>query len=292
MNGLKLVRLSDVMARTSGRADLRIGLIDGPVRLEHEDLAGARIREIARSVGASCTSADSFACLHGTFVAGILAARRGSPAPAICPACTLVVRPIFGAVRQEGNDAPIATPHDLASAILECLDEDVRLINLSLAIRSRSEAGVRQLDHALTRAAQRAVLVVAAAGNEGVLDSSAITRHPWVIPVVACDGRGQPTAASNLGGSIGRRGVTAPGDRVTSLGPAGGQLTLGGTSVAAPFVTGAAALLWSEFPGARAADVKSAITAPRNGRRTSVVPPLLDAVAAYERLSTLSAKEN
>jgi hypothetical protein len=41
---------------------------------------------------------------------------------------------------------------------------------------------------------------------------------------------------SNLGGSIGRRGLGAPGDGVTSLGTGGEPLTLGGTSVAAPFV--------------------------------------------------------
>ena len=50
--------------------------------------------------------------------------------------------------------------------------------------------------------------MVAAAGNQGTLGSSAITRHPWVIPVVACDLRGRPMNESNLGSSIGRRGLT------------------------------------------------------------------------------------
>ena len=93
------------------------------------------------------------------------------------------------------------------------------------------------------------MIVVAAAGNQGALGSSAITRHPWVIPVVACDDRGRPTNESNLGGSIGRRGLSALGAGVTSLAAEGEPLTLGGTSVAAPFVTGAIALLWSDFPG-------------------------------------------
>ena len=100
------------------------------------------------------------------------------------------------------------------------------------------------------------MIVVAAAGNQGTLGRSAITRHPWVIPVVACDGRGRPMADSNLGGSIGRRGLSAPGDAITSLGADGESLTLGGTSVAAPFVTGATALLWSVFPSASAAEIQ------------------------------------
>ena len=95
---------------------------------------------------------------------------------------------------------------------------------------------------------------------------------------------------SNLGGSIGRRGLSAPGDGVTSLGAEGQPLTLGGTSVAAPFVTGTIALLWSEFPAATAAQVKLAVTQASASRRVSVVPPLLDAEAAYQTLSMANAR--
>ena len=63
---------------------------------------------------------------------------------------------------------------------------------------------------------------------------------------------------SNLGSSIGSRGLSAPGGAITSLGATGKPLTLGGgTSVATPFVTGAIALLWSAFPTATAAQVNS-----------------------------------
>ena len=91
--------------------------------------------------------------------------------------------------------------------------------------------------------------MVAAAGNQGTVGSSAITRHPWVIAVIGCDLEGRPTTESNLGSSIGRGGLAAPGQNITSLGTNGKPQTSGGTSVAAPFVTGAIALLWSEFPG-------------------------------------------
>ncbi len=134
------------------------------------------------------------------------------------------------------------------------------------------------------------MIVVAAAGNQGTLGSSVITRHPWVIPVVACGLRGRPMNESNLGSSIGRRGLSAPGDGITSLGSEGQSLTLGGTSVAVPFVTGAIALLWSEFPAATAAQVKLAITQATTPRRASVVPPLLDAAATYQILLTANAR--
>src|SRR5882672_1434492 len=92
---LELSKLTALMGRTSGSPDVKIGLIDGPVVTQHPDLAGEHLHEIRGNNGATCTQANSTACLHGTFVAGILTAKRNSPAPGICPDCTLLVRPIF-----------------------------------------------------------------------------------------------------------------------------------------------------------------------------------------------------
>jgi subtilisin family serine protease len=140
--------------------------------------------------------------------------------------------------------------------------------------------------------AQRGVITVAAAGNQGTLGSSSITRHAWVIPVAGCDVDGRPLAESNLGISIGRRGLSAPGDRITSLGTDGEPRSFGGTSAATPFVTGALALLWSEFPVARAAELKLAMT--RSGRqpRNSLVPPLLNAWAAHRVMASAHNRRN
>jgi subtilisin family serine protease len=286
MEPLELVKLTTLMDRTSGSPEVRIGLIDGPVATEHSDLANEHIREIPGSDGVTCSQANSTACLHGTFVAGVLSARRNSPAPAICPNCTLLIRPIFGDATPAREDMPSATPKELAAAIMECIDAGARVINLSLALTQPSTRGEQLLEDALNQAVKRGVIVAAAAGNQGTLGSSAITRHPWVIPVVACDDGGRPMIASNLGSSIGRRGLRAPGDGITSLGAEGPSLTLGGTSVAVPFVTGATALLWSVFPSETAARIKLAMIQASTPRRFSVVPPLLDADAAYRLLST------
>jgi subtilisin family serine protease len=285
MTALELVKLTPLMERTGGRPEMVIGLIDGPVALDHTDLNHASIRAVPGAVGHRCVLSNSVACQHGTFVAGIIAAKRASAAPAICPACTLLVRPIFAESASLSLALPSATPEELATAISECIEAGARVLNLSVALTQPSLTGQAKLEEALNYAAQRSVIVVAAAGNQSVVGSSALTRHPWVIPVAACDQRGWPLAQSNLGHSIARRGLSAPGEGVTSLGTDGQTRTLDGTSVAAPFVTGTIALLWSEFPQATATQIKYAMTQALSLRRTSIVPPLVDAWAAYQRLA-------
>jgi hypothetical protein len=112
----------------------------------------------------------------------------------------------------------------------------------------------------------------------------------WSPGLERRDLRGRPMDESNLGSSIGRRGLTAPGDSITSLSTEGLPLTLGGTSVAVPFVTGTIGLLWSEFPAAPAAQIKLAISQASAPRRASIVPRLLDAAAAYQILLTANAR--
>jgi subtilisin family serine protease len=282
MNPLDLVKLTALMERTSGQPGIAIGLVDGPIAMHHPALAHANIRELPGALSGTCTQTSSTACLHGTFIAGILCGQRNSVAPALCPGCTLLVRPIFTETTSPNGQMPSATPEELATAIIDVISAGARVINLSAALVQPSSKSERELEEALNYAASRGVIVVTAAGNQGTLGSSVLTRHPWVLPVVACDVRGRPISQSNLGSSIGRRGLSAPGENITSLGAEEAPLTLGGTSVAAPFVTGAIALLWSEFSHTTAVEVKFAVTQAAVSRRTSVVPPLLDAWTAYQ----------
>ena len=278
---LEVVNLVALMARTSGSADVTIGLIDGPVKLEHPDLASANIRRV-RDRGDACANLDSAACLHGTFIAGLLAARRASPTPGVCPDCTLLVRSLF-TEHTDAQKMPSAAPVQLADAIVECVDGGARILNLSIGLARPSTRGDRALEQALDYAVRRGVVVIAAAGNQGMLGSSSITRHPWVIPVIGCDLQRRPMKESNLGTSIGLRGLSAPGEGVVGLDSNAAAPVFRGTSVAVPFVTGTIALLWSEVPDATPARLKRAI-AEASPRRSSVVPPLLDADAAYRAL--------
>ncbi len=276
---LSLVRLPALMALTCGHPEIRIGLIDGPVARAHPEFSE---KLVPMKPAAACRRTDSAACRHGTFVAGVLAARRHSFAPAICPQCTLLVRPIFPEAPASDSQLPLAGADDLTAAIYDCIQAGARILNLSVALGRASRAEEGRLTQALGQALASGVVVVAAAGNQGAVSSTVITRHPATIPVVAYDCRGRPMDNSNIGLSIGRNGLGAPGDHIVSLGTRGKPVVRGGTSAAAPFVSGAAALLWSLFPAATSAALRAALTGSANGRRKTVVPPMLDAWRAYE----------
>ena len=283
LSHLALVRLDQLMSLTTGEPEIVIALIDGPIA-RPPALVDARVRELSGTLPTRCNVTDSVACSHGTFVAGMLCARRGASMTGICPDTTLLIRPVFSEATSNGS-LPNATPEDLAAAITESIDAGARIINLSLGVAYPSPGGIRQLDSALDYALRRGVIVVAAAGNQGTMGSSNLTRHPWVIPVAACDGKGRPMRLSNFGHSIGRNGLCAPGEGVRSISATGEVATLGGTSFAVPFVTGTVALLWSKLPAKSAAELKYFTTRAHMRRRT-VVPPLLDAWDAYTALAS------
>src|SRR5512132_2821930 len=88
------------------------------------------------------TSLCIVALSHGTFVAGLLMARRGSRAPAICPGCTLLVRP------SDNAEMPSATPDETATAIADCVDAGARVINLSVAVAQPSSNREHGLEEA------------------------------------------------------------------------------------------------------------------------------------------------
>jgi subtilisin family serine protease len=282
MESNNLINLSSLMNRTSGSSEVKIGLIDGPVSINHISLNNKNIIEIPGRLSGSCSKADSIACNHGTFIAGILKAHRSSIAPAICPDCTLFLRSVFTEHTTDDNIIPDTNPQELANAIIDCVKAGVNIINLSLAIATPTSKTEIEIESALNYAAKQGVIIVASAGNQGMVGSTSITRHPWVIPVIACNKFGHPLQMSNLCNSIGRNGLSAPGENITSLGSKNNMVTYTGTSAATPFVTGVIALLWSLYPNLSGTVIKKAVVLIN--KRNSLIPPLVNAKIAYEHL--------
>jgi hypothetical protein len=106
MNALDLVKLTPLMEIPSDRPEFVVGLIDGAVFQKHPELVGANVREISGELSGQCVQASSTACVHETFVAGILCGKRNSTAPAICSNGTLFVRSIFAKTALEREQMP------------------------------------------------------------------------------------------------------------------------------------------------------------------------------------------
>lgn len=248
-----------------------LGLIDGPVHSGHPDFKGASIRLIDKTPS-TCSVNGSPACVHGTFVAGILCAGAETQKPGICPGSTIISRSLFceaGDLRQ----CPVVTPQHLADALSDVLDAGARVVNLSLGLAQASLGGYENLHSVFDKAYRSGAIVVGASGNQGRVGHNPLFDHHWVIPVAACNMQGRIIAQSNIGKSVGQRGLLAPGDQIESLHPSGGFTRLTGTSAAAPFVTGGIARLWALYPQATAAQIRNAALRGAGPRR-GIIPPL------------------
>jgi subtilisin family serine protease len=294
MDPLVLTRLQPLMEDSSGRSDIVIGLIDGPVDLEHPAFRQSRIRTIRESQSIACRDASSIACSHGTFVAGILCAKRALSAPGICPNCEIILKPVFSEDSKNKNNKenkkddevffPSTSPEELAVSITETVDAGAQIINLSLGLSTSSLTIYYRLQEAYDYALKNGVIIVVAAGNQGSIGNISLINHRWPIPVAGCNEEGRFDGTSNFGPSIGNRGVMAPGINITSTLPGGQYAQMSGTSFAAPFVTGSIALLWSMFPNATPVDIIHSITRVISFNRRSIIPPLLNVEAAWNKL--------
>jgi subtilisin family serine protease len=293
MDPLEQVNLRSLMAISTGRPEVVVGLIDGPIDFRHRAFEGSNISTVKGSHYAACRSANSVACMHGTFIAGMLCATRSSSAPAICPGCRLLLYPIFSEEHSEplGNknnaaiSLPSTTPKVLSNAIVETVNAGAKIINISAGLSTSSLVNYSELEYAYNYAMRKSVIIVAAAGNQGNIGGYlSILGHRWVIPVAACDEQGKLDPISNFGPSIGTRGLMAPGMNITSTSSNGGYTKMTGTSFATPFVTGAIALLWSMYSKATASDIKTSVVRSIYSRRGLIIPPLLNTQEAWKQL--------
>ena len=125
---------------------------------------------------------------------------------------------------------------NVAAGIVWAADNGARVINLSLGGNTPSST----LQDAVNYAYARGVIIVAAAGNSAGNSAFYPASYPHVIAVVATDSSNHHASFSNSGPDI---AVAAPGVSIysTMIGNTYGYLS--GTSMAAPFVAGLAAIL-------------------------------------------------
>ncbi|CAN5731157.1 hypothetical protein BH10BDE1_BH10BDE1_30370 [soil metagenome] len=189
---------------------------------------------------------------HGTHVSGIILAEHGaSTVKGVAPGAKLLPLDFMNAAGQ-GNIG------DAILAIKYAASQGARVINASWGGSPCSQT----LNRTIAEIEAQGVLFVAAAGNNGAdIDTSPEYPAAFVLPnqitVGASTARDYTAGFSNFSYHLVH--LFAPGSAIMSTYPGSRLASLSGTSMAAPFVTGAAALIFSAHPNATVAQVRAAL---------------------------------
>lgn len=177
---------------------------------------------------------------HGTFIAGIIAARPGDlPIVGIAPGVRIMdVR--FLDSKKEFLPSDWRT---FVKAIEYAVDNGADIINLSLFADDQPP---RYFEDTLQLAAATGVIIVGISGNTGQYGVLYPGKYDTVYAVSATTPDDQLARLSTYGPEV---FVCAPGENVVSFVPGGGTSTRTGTSFAAAHVVGTLALILSAYPG-------------------------------------------
>ncbi|MGW6914065.1 type VII secretion-associated serine protease mycosin [Kitasatospora sp. NPDC054939] len=204
---------------------------------------------------------------HGTKVAGIIAASRTDATGFV----GLAPKAQILAIRQndaEGN----GDVRTLAEAIRESIARGAKIINISQDVRGAGGPnfdGADQLKAAVDLAEAKGVLIVASTGNDGKEGNTYPAAYETVLAVGASDRNNERAVFSQYGDFV---DVAAPGVDMLSTVPRSGQCVDNGTSFAAPYVAGLAAVLLSAHKDWTPAQLRARIeqTAQRTQRDRNI----------------------
>ncbi|MEU8180002.1 type VII secretion-associated serine protease mycosin [Micromonospora sp. NPDC049044] len=244
-------------------AGVTVAVIDSGVSAVHPLLAG----QVLEGRDFSNLAARQGQCDlvgHGTMIAGIIAGREGTGAPfsGVAPAARILPLRVLPDLKDTRDpDLPL----QIAAAIDFAVEQGADVINLSL-----TTVPVPELTAAVDRALAQRVVLVAAAGNrkEDQQDRPGYpAAHPGVIAVGGVDEQGGHVGSSTSGDYV---DIAAPGLNIIGPAPQGSGYRAepaGGTSFAAAYVSGVAALVRSAYPDLTPAQVAERL------QRTADNPP-------------------
>lgn len=275
-----------------------VAVVDSGVQLDHPDLSSGLWTNPSETVngrdddgngyvddihGANTMSGDGAVRDtdgHGTSVAGIVAARAGNGTGGSGLAPRAQIMPVK--VWSGGARSMLAMSRGIRYAI----DNGAKIVNVSMS----GDGSIPALDEVVAYAALRGVTIVAAAGNadantDVTPEFPAALPSPAILSVAATAENGRLQDASNHG----TRSVdlAAPGDMIMTTAMGSDHELQAGTSMAAPFVAGALALLQAARPDQSQAQLRGVLLASARrtpGTRGKVATGLLDVGTAMHRV--------
>lgn len=234
---------------------------------------------------------------HGTHVAGIIAANRDNGYGAEGIAAPVQIMAVRAVPNGDERDK------DVANAIRYAVDNGAHIINMSFG---KSYSPQKQaVDEAVRYAEANGVLLVHAAGNDGkdvdtqpnypsdrFLDGQTVTN--WVSVGASGWQAGEAFVASFSNYGQAQVDLFAPGVQIHSTLPGSTYGPNQGTSMAAPMVSGVAALVWAYYPALTATQLKDVLlrSAVRYPQEEVVKPGTEDEAVPFNTLSVTGGVVN
>lgn len=226
-----------------GNPAVTIAILDTGVDLDHPDLAPALLPGYD-FVGESLAIQDVIG--HGTHCAGTAAAAtdNGLGVAGVAWGCKILPIKVIG-------DDGSGTDDNIAAGIVWATDQGAKVISMSFGGPDASQT----LAAAIAYASENGVLIVCSAGNAGTTAPTYPAFYLSSLAVAALDAQDRRASFSNYGSWV---ELAAPGVDILSTLPGGVYDRRTGSSMAAPFVAGAAALIFSQLgSGATVAKVRT-----------------------------------
>ena len=263
------IRLEEAHRLARGQG-VMIAVIDTAIDDAHPEIAGA-IAGKFDAVGSGVAQPDP----HGTEIAGILAAR--AELTGVAPEAKLLsVRAFSGSKAKPAQ----STSLQLLKGIDWAYEAGAKIMNMSFT-------GPMDplLERMIKAAAEKGVIVIAAAGNDGPKAPPVYpAAYAEVIAVTATDEKDKLYGKANRGEYV---FIAAPGVDIVALGLKGGYGISSGTSMAAAHVSGVVALLMERDAKLSASDVReilasSARKPAKSLGKDAVGAGILDAAGALD----------
>jgi thermitase len=231
---------------------VKIGIVDTGIDQTHVDLSGKTVN-CANAIGGLLSQGNCVDDnMHGTHVAGTIAARANNGVG--------VAGVAFNASLAICKGLHTAAGTGLTSDIANCINwthqQGAKVISMSLG-GGASTTLQSAVQNAWKGGAAGGSVLIAAAGNDGDSTANYPAAYPEVVSVAATDHNDARASFSNANADV---EVAAPGVSILSTIPGGQYAELSGTSMATPHASGVAGVLWQLFPSDTAAGIRSRLS--------------------------------